>query len=302
VNTVNLTDCTEITAEVSSTSYRGATCSYTGNLPVGTYNVTLTSSWHNATYVLPNSFIIYKTIQDITYMQEMTTDICNRMSKNQTATLQDPRGSYNTTTPANYGIIKAKDGNCWMTDNLNLYNRQISNVDSDLPVNTTILLPDTSNWTGNIPSSIKIHRGVGTGYSNYVYYNWCAVVGLSSTCSTSEQQNQSICPKNWQLPINGNEDTDKTYAKLLKAYNITNGTELIANTILGFKSEGYYDAVYGLDMLAYGVNGQGWTSTPSIDGQSAYYLLYWHSENNNSVTPQYLNYKDFAFTTRCVAR
>ncbi|MBR3135124.1 hypothetical protein IKG54_00970, partial [Candidatus Saccharibacteria bacterium] len=54
-NSVNLTNCTETTVTVSGTSYRAASCTYPGGLPVSinNYNVELTSSWHSATYTLP---------------------------------------------------------------------------------------------------------------------------------------------------------------------------------------------------------------------------------------------------------
>ena len=304
-NTVTLTNCTEIVQEVSGINYRGAQCTYTGSLPVGTYNVQLTSSWHSATYTLTGGFKIYKTVNDITTMQEMTTDICSRMSDNQTATLQDPRGSYNTTTPANYGIVKALDGNCWMTDNFNLYNRQISDVDSDLPANTTITLPNTSNWSTNVYTDMRVHRATNSGYTDVVYYNYCSAVGLTTTCNTTIQQDRSICPKNWQLPIYNSEAVDKTMSKLFNEYGITSGANVLDSSnqsyVLGFhKYYGewdYYNAREAFQSTTTPGGARFWTSTPySNSGDAAWYYAYYDSVR------YFANLKSYGFNIRCVAR
>ncbi|MBR0467804.1 hypothetical protein IJJ53_02750, partial [Candidatus Saccharibacteria bacterium] len=77
-SSVNLTNCTETIIDVSGTNYRGATCTYPGGLPVSInkYNVSLTSSWHNATYILPNSFTIYQST-----MQNFTTTDCTNLAE-----------------------------------------------------------------------------------------------------------------------------------------------------------------------------------------------------------------------------
>ena len=301
IGTIDLTNCSETIVN----GYRGATCIYTGSLPVGAYNVQLTSSWHSATYTLNNAFTIYKTVQDITTMQEMTSDICNRMSDNQTATLQDPRGSYNTTTPANYGIVKALDGNCWMRDNLNLYNRKITSDNSDLENGITYTIPDTSNWHGDVYDySPRVHRGSGAEYVSNVYYNFTTAVALIDG-SVVGQQYYSICPMNWQLPINVNdEDVDKSYAKLMKSYGVTKPSQLTTVSsgayILNIKALGRWSYDQNQED---GMNIRGYyrTSTSLLDRATNAYEFYIRTTDDymkvNGADP-----KAQGYIIRCVAR
>ncbi|MBR3323611.1 hypothetical protein IKG16_01865, partial [Candidatus Saccharibacteria bacterium] len=258
VNTVNLTDCTEITAEVSSTSYRGATCSYTGNLPVGTYNVTLTSSWHSATYVLPNSFTIYKTIQDITYMQEMTTDICNRMtestaSNDNRAILKDSRDQ------KQYKISKLADGNCWMVQNLALDGgRTLTPTDSNVVADTT-LPSNIENGTPTTNTAAQIYSGVASNLDEYGsqygnLYNYMAATALLGTAESSGTITSSVCPTNWQLP---NMTGAKSYVNLIVASGISNGQNMsnVPEYVLAIQSPPYYFPLVGYYYDRYTPNG-----------------------------------------------
>lgn len=69
----------------------------------------------------------------ITAMQEMTTDICKAASENDTAYLQDTRDN------KSYWVTKLHDGNCWMSQNLdlNITTSNIKAATSDLAVNWT---------------------------------------------------------------------------------------------------------------------------------------------------------------------
>ncbi|MBR3323354.1 hypothetical protein IKG16_00510, partial [Candidatus Saccharibacteria bacterium] len=201
-DTVNLTNCSEIT----SNDYRGATCTFPGGLAMGYYNVTLTSSWHSATYTLTNGFRIrdYRTIANITYMQDMNSDICENTTETTSyasaPTLIDSRGKGNAgSQTGTYKVIKAKDGNCWMADNLNLYNtgassseKQLNSTNTDIP-SGSYEIPDgitqTSQWGSNIYDRpmVEVAHGLGDyadktnqyGTWGEVYYNWCAATATS---------------------------------------------------------------------------------------------------------------------------
>ncbi|MBR0402985.1 hypothetical protein IJI55_00320, partial [Candidatus Saccharibacteria bacterium] len=181
-------------------------------------------------------------------------DICKTMPIGQTKTLQDTRGSYNTTTPANYGIIKAKDNNCWMTDNLNLYNRQISSSDSDLPSGTSLTLPNTSNWS-TIDAVFRAHRG--TTFTNQVYYNWCSAIASTALCSQLGDTNftapNSICPKNWKLPSSNN------YENLKTIYGFSTEQQLVSSEL----SYGYWGIWNYYTQSEYGASNMAriWTSS-----------------------------------------
>ena len=69
--------------------------------------------WKWGSFVIGAPDIVeVKTLTDITYMQEMTPEICNASVENETKRLIDSRdGKY-------YWVAKLKDENCWMTQNL----------------------------------------------------------------------------------------------------------------------------------------------------------------------------------------
>ncbi|MBR3135047.1 hypothetical protein IKG54_00575, partial [Candidatus Saccharibacteria bacterium] len=286
-------------------------------MPVGTYEVELTLDTFGRVLTENNAISYTGTapINNITTMQQMTTDICKTMPIGMTKTLQDTRGSYNTTTPANYGIIKAKDNNCWMTDNLNLYNRTVTSADTDMP-SGSFTIPDTSNWRNNIYDAAKVHRATNTGYTDQVYYNWCSAIALTTTCSVSEQQNSSICPKNWQLPIGGfvTPGPNKSWQKLLVSYGVLGSNELVSSGIkivdvattspyygLGFKKYyGKWASWSGGTEIYQGENVEIWSGYGTTDrvGYAQGILI----QNNNYNGPMYSFQKGDGESIRCVAR
>ena len=74
----------------------------------------------------------------ITTMQEMTSTICANAEENETTRLTDTRDG------KQYWVAKLKDGNCWMTQNLelSLTDRTLTPADSDIATNWT---PSTDN-------------------------------------------------------------------------------------------------------------------------------------------------------------
>ncbi|MBR3323452.1 hypothetical protein IKG16_01030, partial [Candidatus Saccharibacteria bacterium] len=204
----------------------------------------------------------------------------------------DTRGSYNTTTPANYGIIKAKDNNCWMTDNLNLYNRTVSYIDTDIP-SGSYTISNTSSWTGNTYNTSKVHRATNSGYTDQVYYNWCSAVGLTTTCNTTEQQDRSICPKGWNLPIKSK------YTKLFNSYNITTATSLLNTIALGYKKYYGYYSIDTQEEILQGSSSAFWYSSPYTNTH-ANGLIYTKDTDLIDVTDY--SRKDLGISIRCLAR
>lgn len=75
----------------------------------------------------------------ITTMQEMTPEVCAAAAENDTVQLQDTRdGKY-------YWVAKLADGNCWMTQNL------------ELSLEDVTLTPETSNVTSNWTPGISMY-------------------------------------------------------------------------------------------------------------------------------------------------
>lgn len=77
------------------------------NLPAGTY----TGSVMLSAVANPKTIA---TMFDLTYMQDMTSDICTNTREGYTKQLIDTRDG------KSYWVAKLKDGNCWMTQNLAL--------------------------------------------------------------------------------------------------------------------------------------------------------------------------------------
>ncbi len=94
-----------------------------------------------------------KTFDGITTMQEMTSTICDNAYLNETARLQDTRDG------KLYWVAKLEDGNCWMTQNLDLdldTGKALTPKDSDVTNNwepgmsteTSGTITNTTSYTG----------------------------------------------------------------------------------------------------------------------------------------------------------
>ena len=243
-------------------------------------------------------------------MQDFTTTQCNNLGTNASTVLVDRRNR------EFYRVVHAQDGNCWMADNLSIYGQTISAADSDLS-SGTFTIPASSEWggsgctgsnnyCGDVPrvhlvtaTSTSSFSGDKSPYYGQIYYNWPAAVALSSGGSTTTAPNTSICPSGWQLPVNGDANTNKSWAKLLgpSSYNITTGTQLIENSYLGFTQYyGHWDR-YSASEVVQGSHGNFWSGTPSAEA-NAYALFY----PSGGVYPQDNTGKGFGFSIRCVLR
>ena len=119
-------------------------------IPSGTYTSTLTIS----VVAEPKEVT---TITEMTTMQEMTPEICTNSQEGDTVRIADERDG------KMYWIAKLKDGNCWMTQNLDL----------DL-TNGTPLTPEDSDvsvsW--NPPRSTEKNGTVTSNNTNTETYSW----------------------------------------------------------------------------------------------------------------------------------
>lgn len=262
----------------------------------GAKDVAVYIQQYNDTYIKQNGFTY------ITYMHEMSADICSSMKSSSTDTLKDIRGSYtDASTPANYGIIKALDGNCWMTDNLNLYGMEITSEYSDFSSNNTYTIPNTTTTSSSTDTVAKVFRATTSGYADQVYYNHTATAALTDG-SANIQQDQSICPKNWQLPLNGDSSVDKSWSKYMGAYGITSTAGVMNATALGFTR--YFGTWANFDGHG-GQFGQGseatfWSSTIQQGTNNGYCFVYYSS---GGIYTQWGPYtRAYGRSIRCVSR
>lgn len=164
------------------------------------------------------------------YMQDFTSEMCGDMTQGDQVQLIDIRDD------KTYWVGKLPDGNCWMTQNLDL----------DLSTSVTLTPDDTNvsrNWTPSIstvttitesfngnnrgsagrsydPGNIYYENTSGTDQHYHAgnYYQWTAAsAGYSYSYGTSPQ---SICPKGWEWP-----DSNQ-YATLVSS-GITSSTEFM---------------------------------------------------------------------------
>ena len=133
-------------ADGSGTSYADG-ADYTVTPATGDISVTLYAQWRT----------LINHLGDVTYMQDFTPTLCETSDIGATTRLIDRRdGKY-------YWVAKLADGNCWMTQNLDL----------DL-TNGTPLTPEdsdvSSNW--NPPRSTEKNGTVTSNSTNTETYSW----------------------------------------------------------------------------------------------------------------------------------
>ena len=239
---------------------------------------------------------IVKTIKmsDISTMQEMTPEFCASVttsSPGNTARLKDTRdGKY-------YWVAKLADGNCWMTQNLDL---DLSTSKTLTPDNTNI----PSNWTPKTSTTTTIsgyNSDTGKSYNpgdkyyegSYSasdpttmhyhvgnYYQWsAATAGYTGT----SQSTQSICPKGWTLP--SQSQFQQLINSGLSGSNFMNAPYYLLRG--GWlRDSSLYDA---------GSAGNYWSSTPS--GSNRAHYLYFTSGSIDT----YNFYRYLGLSVRCVA-
>lgn len=277
----------------------------------------------------------------ITTMQEMTPAICAKQPVGASIVLTDVRDN------KRYRVSKLKDRNCWMTQNLALEftaDTAISALDSDLPVTSyakdgtnapiyhrftpdlNTRYQDGERWNRNcdmLPQSDCVDdRNADRSYkpsANYpgndlgdygVFYNWySAVAGTADLKNHYPEQKApgSICPRGWQLPVDGNINTDKSYARLIYFYygdlvdsngsNGSVGTKYpLLSSPLSFILSGSYEHENGRHYF-YDISGSLWTAN-ALNRHSAYALKFGRTGIDSRKSESRHN----GYAVRCVAR
>ncbi len=228
--------------------------------------ITFTANW--ADPVLDITHFEY--MQDVSILNCLSTDI------NVSTTMKDRRNN------KQYNVKRLKDGNCWMTENLDLYNIEISSDDSDLPNGMTYTIPDSTTsvysfnnrdeYVGLFPED-EVYADTTYG----VYYTYPAATALWDPVVGADSP-QSICPKNWKLPTGAGEESE--FGMLQKAYPTVD--EMLDENGPHFTKNG----------LRAGSN----TSLPGEDG------AYWSSTTNNSTSGRLIRNRYYlGITTRNIS-
>ena len=144
---------------------------------------------------------------NITYLQEMTPEICSEAAANASRTLIDKRDN------KTYSVAKLKDNECWITQNLELALTNITLTPDDTDI--------TSNWTPNLTDGkVSLVDGLYLGYVNTqaghllqkdsTYYSWSAAAAKGDkNLSSGQATPTSICPKGWTIPSTAQYNTMK---------------------------------------------------------------------------------------------
>ncbi|MBO7560760.1 BspA family leucine-rich repeat surface protein, partial [Candidatus Saccharibacteria bacterium] len=193
-------------------------------------------------------------------MQSMTTAKCAEMEVGTMVNLQDTRDN------KVYRVGKLADNNCWMLDTLKIANVEISDEDSDLPEDTTFVLPDSNNdafeaATKNTPKLyIDPINNHGVFYSYYTATAGWGVYGNDNLAATTTDSPQSICPKGWKLP-NGGNSYDGDFNNLVSVYG--RDPTAYMGEFPGFELDGALYSSNGkvAGPADYGHNGYFWSST-----------------------------------------
>ena len=313
------------------------------SLPSGTYSNDVVVS------VVANPAFV-PVFDGIQTMQEMTSTICADAAENDTAQLTDTRDG------KKYWVTKLKDGNCWMTQNLDL-DLGVKDGNTD----TTVLTPadsDVSNsWTpprtteqpGTITSAntntetyswdLGMYvKSDPDGYSDYCggssiksladstcrdagwtdvstmtpmadgtsneaisgstynahylvgnLYQWNAATAGAGGTITSQEADDSICPKGWKLPTSNNSNSG-SFGGLVGSLNSTT----ITQAPYYFNPSGYVDS----GSLVYaGDDGRYWSSTASSYTNSAHFFSFY----SGGVNPSLSYNRSSGFSVRCLA-
>ena len=186
------------------------------------------------------------------FIQDFTLAQCQEQAANGDVIVVDKRDN-------NQYTVRYINGNCWMTQNLNLSGgRTLTPADSNVTRNwdfpSTSLTSGTSYTDAYSISVLETFFGLLTPEYG-TYYNYCAA-SAGTVCSLSVQNaTQDICPAGWRLPTNSEFSG-------------------ITNYVSAF-SPVYSGSYYNGSWHDSGYEGQWWSSTalPS-NGEIQYYLEY----------------------------
>ncbi|MBQ9402976.1 IPT/TIG domain-containing protein [Candidatus Saccharibacteria bacterium] len=282
------------------TSY--APLTYTCTTPAkaaGNYEVYVDVPKYEKNYTVAFEYKV-SDITGITYMREMTADICANTAIGTSKALIDDRGS---TPYKSYTVKKLNMNNgtstygaCWMVDNLALVGSFTpTSSDTDHPASGfTLTASNTGTWcTSDSDACDNQSMVINTGSTYGVLYNWYAATAGTGTRSTGANVDASgsICPKGWVLPKGGSSGD---FQYLYNAYN--SYANMVTNTS-GPKFVLAGDR-YGGSTYNQGTYGYYWSRTAY---SSSYAYDLYLSSSNSTVYPASGYYKYYGFSVRCIA-
>ncbi|MBR3135198.1 hypothetical protein IKG54_01365, partial [Candidatus Saccharibacteria bacterium] len=189
---LSLTNCSETIVEISGTNYRAARCAYPGGtveqggLPVGTYNIELTSTWHSATYTKANAITVTSNYS----ITIVTPDVGNN-NATTTITMATNAEAANSTA---FGTVIGTIGSTAMTDCSETTSGDYRAVQCTIPsgvtagtyaVSFTAAGHSNTNYTKASAVTIRAYLTVSGGSGSGWYAPNTTVNIAANTCGTN---------------------------------------------------------------------------------------------------------------------
>lgn len=246
-----------------------------------------------------------RTISNITYMQDMNSQIVANTPANATATMRDRRDGQD------YTVGKLADGKIWMTSNLRLgldesnpdtTTLEFTPDDTNVKEDRTITAYDLVTYGGSGKNCNGDGSGNGAGYTTPcihsknttsgnntigIWYNYAAATaGTITGKSNFTEATEDICPNGWRLPSN---DINKALVSAIGSSPASFGPVYGGN---------YYNGANTSLTTTWGM----WWSNTAYDGRDRYGLYY----NSNKLTINYSagdgGRRNNGFYIRCIAK
>ena len=179
----------------------------------GTYTDTITFTAVNNAPAVTDFATAYAFYGNSTYgdtglyaMQDMNIKICTAVATGQSTTVVDNRNE------KQYTITKARDGNCWMTQNLALGGSSpITLTPNDTNITENFELPAAHTSIGSGSWSMDNNWNTAQIYDIQdaalgIAYNWYTATASTGATSGGSMiaansiASGSVCPKGWRLP------------------------------------------------------------------------------------------------------
>ena len=224
-----------------------------------------------------------------------------------------------------YWVSKLKDGNIWMTQNLDydlsvVTNQTLTPATSNVTENRTVTPAAWGDWdydaiyymdggdvyyangaTETEGYSTLPEDDVNRHYAQGDYYSWrAATAGVGTTSIIDADVNESICPSGWRLPTSNSDSVNYSFGNLVKQYGYTGANQsstsdaiLLASPLFFARGGNVGSGSLG-NLGSYGLY---WSSRAYSNSNGAYYLRF----GSSRVYPSYDEVRHDGFSVRCVA-
>ena len=287
-NPVSSLGVSPMTCNKTSASNLTFACTTPANTAGNNYHVYVDIPRYEKTYEASFTYFKGPSLDDISNMQDMTSEICSNTTIGEGKSLKDTRDN------KSYTVKKLNDGRCWMTQNLWLVGpisaSNLNSTNTDVAPGSTFALPaskddtwcTTTSTSTNCVNELRMLDSKNADYG--AYYNWrTATAGTGTYDLVSADATSSICPKGWKLPTGGDSGE---FQALTDAE-----TDLLDINGPNFKLAGYR---MGNSMQGTTTSGYYWSSTARERKESAAMLWLNPTRANRPG-------KCYGYSVRCIA-